>query len=127
MLETPIIVSDEEVYRGNFAINSKNEIIQIDSRHEYPYNKYGWRKIIAGIEGLPSIDWNGLEEEFGWVDAETILKKQYWDTSINLPFNQGYITGFKKALSLNEKKFSLEEARLIWFAGQNIGKLRGIL
>src|SRR5690554_1266211 len=92
MLDNPIIVSDEKIlnndlclYLGRFGANILCKAVDTETGRVYqelninPIEVYGnitgditplqseIFKIIAGIEDLPSIDWNSLEEEFGWV------------------------------------------------------------
>lgn len=120
MLDNPIIVSDERD-SGKLAYNPETFKVQFFASHP-KYDEDGL-KIIAGLPDLPSIDWNSLEEEFGWVDVEKIY-----------PTNQGGLMsmatliqynnslkqeGFKKAQSLNEKKFSLEDMKYIFECGRN--------
>lgn len=138
MLDTPLIVSDEEIKEGD-SIWYKDFVNQIGEAGEDNLDKNHFSKIIAGIEGLPSIDWNGLEEEFGWVDVE-ISSLCYYDRrnpDFSIKEEYGYDreeienTGdfarkgcacdncfygrsllteqIIKLKSLNEKKFSLED------------------
>lgn len=134
MLDTPIIVSDEEIKEGWKGWAYKVDVTGKIFKHFYTTNPWykDARKIIAGIKGLPSIDWNGLEEEFGWVNVEKIAK------NYNPPFLQelsivtqgkieGFIKGFKKAQSINEKKFSLEDMFKCFQAGIDYEKEGSIL
>lgn len=168
LLDTPIIVSDEEIKEGDWYVRLQHIIgkdtdlefnIDIDifqrktsSRNKELFISEGWingiknglqhncnlihcKKIIAGIEGLPSIDWNGLEEEFGWVDYtlkefEEERNKVYEETGSLTActiVDRGISLGFKKALSLNEKKFSLEDMFKCFQAGIDYEKEGSIL
>ena len=129
MLNTTIIVSDEKVnigdwYNSNLGINKLGET----TRNVEKYRQ----KVIAGIEGLPSIDWNGLEEEFGWVDVKSAIgdieechyespvdflgtgdnskiadsEEKRWDSKFRNALNI-----LKKAQFLNDKKFSLDDIK----------------
>lgn len=112
MLDNPIIVSDEEVKNGDKSLRTFIN----DSIKFYGNKNYKIEKIIAGTEGLPSINWNGLEEEFGWTDIER-LTKEWYDSekfqSSHIADYKSFYQGFKKAQELNEKKFSLEEVETI--------------
>lgn len=150
MLDTPVIVSDEEIKEGDWYVRLQHIIgkdtdlefnIDIDifqrktsTRNKELFISEGWingikdglqhncdiihcRKIIAGIEGLASINWNELEDEFGWADVDYIIKSVCgYDKNVPLPDNDNevevareVIKHFKKAQSLNNKKFSLED------------------
>lgn len=117
MLDTPIIVSKpEQVKLGNWYYEFDNMIPIYQFAKETLPEHYRLPKIIAGIEGLPVIDWNGLEEEFGWVDVEKLannyVNNNYPDYLIPIEKSaaiEDVIWGFNKAQSLNDKKFSLED------------------
>lgn len=124
MLDTPIIVSDNTLLEENdFFVGypNYNKIFQWNMGTGIHEGKSVYaKKIIAGIEGLPRIDWNGLEEEFGWVDVEKLAEEQYpyqktpvsnYAQDLNSDKKIGFIKGFKKAQSLNDKKFSLEDMK----------------
>lgn len=145
LLDIPVIVSDEEIlnndlclYLGRFDANILCKAVDTETGRVYqelnikPIEEYGSTdggitplkseifKIIAGIEGLPSINWNGLEKEFGWVDVDKLAKeldktkyrnfrREYTLKETYEGIEDGFIEGFKKAQSLNKKKFSLED------------------
>lgn len=44
------------------------------------------------LEGVPTFEWRDFDED---EIAESVLRKQNWDTTITLPFNQGFIQGYK--------------------------------
>lgn len=123
MLDTPIIVSDESPKAGDYTITYPNfDVVQLNQSTCVMYDE----KIIAGIEGLPSINWNGLEEEFGWIDVEKIIIEHIENNCRNFDgspamdeqtFYEGAKWGFKKAQSLNDKKFSLEDMRKAYREG----------
>lgn len=128
LLDNPIIVSDEEIKEGDLVLALDTNTIFKCNKHEAnkPIKEFKelYRKIIARIEGLPSVDWNGLEDEFGWVNVEKLAKEWYESAqySSSLIADHGsYIQGFRKAQSLNEKKFSLEDVKDLvsqgWFNG----------
>lgn len=120
MLDIPIIVSDEKIKVGDLYLTSDHRIVQWSKEFEEEWGDdiaFLPKPIIAGIEGLPSIDWNGLEEEFGWVDVEKLSKVDIKFHHKNIQEREidyilGYEDGFKKAQSLNEKKFSLDDMQI---------------
>lgn len=114
--DNPIIVSDEEIKDGECCINIQNGVnennIHYAIKEDCNTDATNCHKIIAGLDNLPEIDFNGLEEEFGIVDVENMVNKI--DTPDHLDyfsFDRGFINGFKTAQSLNEKKYSLEEMK----------------
>lgn len=128
MHDTPIIVSNEEIKKGVWYYDELDNTLRQLTFNPLTDLRGSRIKIIAGIEGLPSIDWNGLEEEFGWVDVEKIAKeldktkyrnfrREYTLKETYEGIEDGFIAGFKKAQSLNEKKFSLEDMKKCWNTG----------
>lgn len=134
----PIIVSDEEIKEGDwFNRKGKYYVLRFDPGNSEYWTVSGKKvyasssqKIIAGLDNLPEIDFNGSEEDFGWVDVEKFAKEKYEYFSKNLPRTiitpkdkiEGFIDGFKKAQSLNEKKFTLDDLRNAFRAGRNNGE-----
>lgn len=147
MLPNPIIVSDEEIKNKDWCFNMKtNDILQITHKSEislYNEDKYNFvNKIIAGVEGLPSINWNGLEEVFGWIDVIGVInnieslfeeapidflgtgndnrlaerEEREWKKEISINIEK-----LKKAQSLIEKKFTGEDMQLAYIQGTNDG------
>lgn len=118
--EQPILVSDEEIKVDDYIYWNKKVTKAINTT----YSK-STKKIIAGIEGLPSIDFSGLSEEvckrIGWVDVFKMSKNKYPyskrlhkvdredDEMYKDLLREGFEVGFKTAQSLNDKKFSLED------------------
>ena len=115
MLDTPIIVSDEEIKEGSKYLD---ELFQISIAFK---NRAGFykdsKKIIAGLPELPSIDFNRFEEQLGIVDVEKLsiehCKPDYDKFGGELEYveRQYWIRGFQAAQKLNEKKFSLEDIK----------------
>jgi hypothetical protein len=105
------VVSDESTKPNSFYINL----------HDFNIGKYGneqappqspWvKKVIASDfhPELPSINYNGLEEELGIIDVEKLLEYQNLETTIE---RLAFKSAFKKAQSLNDKKFSLDDMLL---------------
>ncbi len=117
MLDTPIIVSDEEITKlesGTSYYDGEGNIRKWSTGNMY--NIYS-KKIIAGIEGLPKIDWNGLEEEFGYIDVEKLSIEKFGNSLHHARTRSAFIKGFKKDQSLNEKKFSLEDMKEAYHQG----------
>lgn len=62
------------------------------------------------------------QKEIGWFDAKHILKQQSWDTSNDLPFNQGFLKGFQKAQELlSDKVCTLKDLESIFLFGKQHG------
>lgn len=119
MLNTPIIVSDEEIKEGSKYLD---ELFQISIAFK---NRAGFykdsKKIIAGLPELPSIDFNEFEEQLGIVDVEKLIPtkyciphKHYISEDDKICYGAGFIDGFQAAQKLNEKKFSLEDMANLW-------------
>lgn len=130
MLDTPIIVSDEKIEKGDLVsykniVNNEWEILQcqnINSEEIYftdsEFDKLSYCtvfKIIAGLPELPKIDFNGFEEQLGIIDVKKLSEK-FMDSLLikntSGEIKYGFIKGFKAAQKLNEKKFSEESLRL---------------
>lgn len=115
MLDTPIIVSDETVKENDWFYN-KSGFVKINKAAL----KFGTTiespiKIIAGLPKLPSIDFNGFEEQLEIIDVDALALKEVSNITIkgieiDLSHNRKrFIEGFRAAQKLNEKKFSLED------------------
>ena len=127
-----IIVSDEKLKNGDL-LAWKNEIHKYHSDAGYGLKTYtdysekdgsslvlNWSNLLGKLiasdnpeHNLPIIDYNGLEEKFGIIDVVDLANdfaKLYPDEE---PAYFGYVEGFKKSQSLNDKKFSLEDMRKI--------------
>lgn len=112
--EQSLIVSDEEMRVKDLCYN----IIKFRIEYYSCLAKEIQYKIIAGIEDYPAIAYNGFEEQFGIVDVEKLAQNKYpvrgsmvnyKQLEENVPYNVGFIEGFKTAQQLNNKKFSVEE------------------
>lgn len=121
MLDTPIIVSDKEItdvrgVKGKWHIEKGYIINQFP---DYLTDLSECKLIIAGIEGLPSIDWNSLEKEFGWVNVEKIVSEHLELNHIEASDKRVRVVSelYRKAQSLNDNKFSLEDMRMAWLDG----------
>lgn len=135
MLPNPILISDEEIKEGDryFDATDKEGLYPIYRRSQDLKFYSGCVKVVAGIEGLPKLDLSAIAEEIGWIDVEklaweTLFSK--WDSRDIIEQKEQYalkafIEGFKVAQSLNEKKYSLEDAKLIWKAGQEYWRTSG--
>lgn len=163
MLETPIIVSDEtpEVEDIVFLGNSYNYISKVinmiggslrdvvlekmpEQRKNGTLDYREMSKIIAGLPSLPSINFNGFEEQLEIVDAENFIDEFEFATLFKqLPegksvesnprdtvsknslrkeafkyYSIGVRETLKKVQQLNEKKFSLEDMKKAFLNGQ---------
>lgn len=118
-----IIVSGEDIKEGWKGLAFKTDVKGYVFEHFYTENKwYNDAKMIIASENpkhnLLSINYNGLGEEFGIFDVDKLaeissLPKKFLSES---PFHEkhhkeGFIEGFKKNQSLNDKKFSLDDIR----------------
>lgn len=123
-----ILVSDERIKEGDYAYDTERCII---SRIIGKGSIRNYKKIIAGIPKLPSIDFSLLSEKdcktIGWVDAEKFYIKPDLDedsksvTAFIDGYYYGFEDGFNKAQFLNDKMFSLEDMNLAFEAGYNYG------
>lgn len=122
-----IIVSDE------LKIGDKEYYLSLDFNEPYIVNlnevnetdmEHIHLKIIASDNpehNLPSIDYNGFEEEFGVVDVENylenfIIKHNIKNDDTRLGYTKlGYINGLKDMKSLTNKKFSLSDMEKAYF------------
>ena len=138
----PILVSDEKITKEDIPFNLG---IDYDSVWQFRKGlttdgKGNWKKIIAGIPELPSIDFSVLSEEdckkIGWVDVEKLANDYSievypingesretvdWIESQKILLQQGFISGFKAAQSLNEKKYSEEDVKEITYQAAQYG------
>lgn len=125
LLDTPIIVSDEEIKEGNWCIDKSNCIYKQETDKVFEIFT-GARKIIAGIPELPSIDFNGFEEQLGIIDVEKLAIDEVDGTienDIDNIYCNGFIEGFKAAQKLNKNKFSLEDIKEAIHLTRNLRKL----
>lgn len=131
MLDTPIIVSDEIPIEDDYVIfnnkpcrvvSGKDWKIPMGLMIHFEHKHFSLKKeqkIIAGIEGLPAIDWNGLEEKFEYNNKLPVHLNDYINSKHTQEECVGFIDGFKKAQSLNEKKFSLDDMEMAFEIGRN--------
>lgn len=104
-----ILISDEEIKEGFYKYCPFDDINKIHKQEGQYFDKHEY-KIIAGIPELPSIDFSALSEEdckkIGWVDW-----KRYFDLDDKKygAIAHSYFLGFRKAQSINKKKFNIEE------------------
>lgn len=136
LLDTPILVSDEIPKVGEKCIRRNGEMwnfTEADStvHNKMPDSDIKGKKIIAGIHGLPVIDYNGFEEELGIVDVEKIIK-----TILDLPEHfltpndwkvEFGIKCFKACQLLNKNKFSELDLQKAYLAGTNDGTYHQML
>jgi hypothetical protein len=109
--EHNIIVSDEKTVSGELSWSPTQNHIGINGNSWEDTNQ----KIIAGIEDLPKINYNGFFEKLGIVDVgkywnlyrenrlESMGNSHLWDEFEAIT---NFIAGFNAAQSLNNKKFS---------------------
>lgn len=137
LLDTPIIVSDEKIKESEWCLNPNGhpDIFGYDYRAIFSKEKIdNCKKIIAGLPGLPQIDFNGFEEQLGIVNAEQLALAKYpKHTFVDNEFGDdlsplcriGFEEGFKTSQKLNERKFSLADMHKIFahgYKGHNTSK-----
>lgn len=129
-----IIVSDEEIKEGDWYFlnttgmkiasptgvyqQSKKEVVC--KLNNLSSNVY---KIIAGHQDLPTISYSALSDEdcekIGYINVENYSKLEFppdfnvQGDELDYYERMAFIKGFKKAQSLNDKKFSLEDMNKI--------------
>ena len=127
MLPNPILVSDEEIEKGDWfyyyshgkfnmymceGVVGKSLVVQ--NKESSCWSDYS-KKIIAGID--TKLDLSAIAEKIGWVDVEKLAYQKFKmipsfnnglivNSDTNYFERKGWIDGFKAAQSLNEKKFS---------------------
>ncbi len=127
--EHDIIVSNEKIrYGDRICVNNTilvcrgfNDLLDIECDNGLCYDKRYCKKVIAGVENLPMIDYNGFGYLFGRIEISKLAiidANRVWcdDKRLNgqRGFNGhivGFIEGFKAAQQLNNKKFSEEDVR----------------
>jgi len=139
MLETPIIVNDEEIKEGDLIYTKEHlpdmphtniskcinlERFNLGSPSE-------WKKIISGLPELPSINFNGFEEQLGIIDVEKLALETYRDnpnkynTDLNAPRKRkAFIKGFKAAQNELFKHFTLKDIETAFKAGEKYGRYK---
>lgn len=130
MLPNPILVSDLRISVGDSYHTSDYRIVKwLQELEDFSEGASSYPKpIIAGIEGLPSLDLSAIAEKIGWVDVENKVKElmglpnylriESMSSSMQSSFEFG-VECFKAAQSLNEKKYSLEDMMLCWDSAQS--------
>lgn len=133
MLDSPVIVSNEDVKEGDYGVIGTNIgkiIFTNDESFEFEigpgvviqYSDYQslnniCKLIVAGLKDYHTINWNGLEKEFGIVNIKSLANEKYKTLSedLDLPlfiepsWKGGFKKGFNTAESLNDKKYTFED------------------
>lgn len=105
-----IIVSDEKINDNDFMYRAKDGIVKAVSDFFWDF-KEPYQKIIAGIPGLPSVDFSALSEEdckkIGWIDLDK-LTTRFTAERDSRGERDGFMfkEGLKTMQALNDKKFS---------------------
>lgn len=126
-----LIVSDEELLNEKdfyLGYPDYNHVFQWNMGNGIHKGKSTYaKKIIAGLENQPTIDYSALSDEdckkIGYVDVKKLANKYYGDDDYTKESKIGFIKGFKKSQSLNDKKFSLEDMKKAYYSGRGFGKL----
>lgn len=104
-----VLVDEEaEIKKGDYVTyqNDGLDITKITNAfesHRAECNKIIFAEKELKLEGVPVFEWRDFDED---EIAESVLRKQNWDTTITLPFNQGFIQGYKS----NPAKYTEYEA-----------------
>lgn len=113
-----LLLSDKEIKESDWYFDStdKEGLYPVYQRSQAPKFYSGCKKIIAGIPELPSIDFSLLSEEdyktIGYIDVEKLAYEYYTSNEHYRAADAFHFSnGFKKAQSLNDKMFSLEDMR----------------
>lgn len=118
-----ILVSDERIKNDWYYCFITNSILKNEnlSTADYTNTHYpeSWRKIIAGIENLPTLTYSDEVKEYlktnhGWVDVESLAfdscePKQMEFIGVSESCIESFIKGFKTHQSITNKMFSLED------------------
>lgn len=131
-----ILVSDEWVKNDWYYCFITNSILKNEnlSTADYTNTHYpeSWKKIIAGIESLPTLTYSNEVKEFlktnyRWVDVEELAKQKYLpyqegrvDLNTGLK-REGFAKGFKAHQSITNKMFSLEDMKRAMWEVDRIG------
>ena len=113
LLEEPIIINDERAKEGlnyNFALK---KMMNLPS--DYPEYTTEWhycRKVIAQ-DSKGEIDWNGLDEEFGYLSDKKIMDDYLMKTkgSLNYAMRESFVEGVKASPRLTGKHYTLEQMK----------------
>lgn len=135
MLEQPIVVSNEPVRDHDPSIDFNR--LLIIPKTERGFGREGLKKVIAGIDGLPSIDFSGLSAEdhktLGIIDLnssiKTYLKYELKKDDEYILKNPQRVRDFQKGMDtvllFMNKRYSEEQLRIAitaaWTLGQRVG------
>jgi len=129
----PIIISNEKLSIKDECYHLEGfTTIEDDLDKEIVY-KNGGRKIIAGFNHLPQINFSKLtkeeKERIGWIDveesAELQVEKEGWGkfegTSEQNGIKNSFKEGFKVHQSITNKMFSLDDMKKCFNSGRKYG------
>lgn len=133
MLPNPIVVSSERIKVGDSYHTSDYRIVKWLQDLEDASEGMSFERpkpIIAGIEGLPTVNLSLVADEIGWVDVISLVNKEYNkhpnndylygdSEDLQMAYKAGVLDGVKAHQSLNEKKFSEEELKDALFYALN--------
>lgn len=126
MLPTPIIASDDTENTGGKMLIYVGETIEHQPKQDTPQIKRfsihpntiyigkpdnNYKLIIAGYNDLPSIDWNGLEDEFEYFDIDKLADNQLGGLAPGVGVHEGFIRGFNKSQELTGNNFNLDDIK----------------
>lgn len=118
------IINDDFVSANTLCYSIKGKaIFKPDEYDNLELVNISCQKIIAGLENLPTINYSALSDEdcekIGYINVENYSKLEFppdfnvQGDELDYYERMAFIKGFKKAQSLNDKKFSLEDMNKI--------------
>ena len=136
-----IIVSDEKMNSGDLCFDTYSQTVK-QSRfgiNDQNAEKY-FKKIIAGVEGYPSINYSALSDKdakrIGYVDVKKLTEQAFpsivlstgtLHRTLTIDNNRnGFIKGFEACQQLNDKKFTEDDVRkAIFMAREQVVYVEG--
>lgn len=119
--------------RGKLIKQDEEYFLKVD----FWYPRFKQPSIVANTFVKPdgqiyNLSRENCDELFGIFNIENLIQESdtshlsaYTSDSHEIVFDEGFRMGFGKATELNDKMFTLEEAKKIWFAGQKYWKTSG--
>ncbi len=123
MLDNPIIVSDKEIKVGDIAIDLTEDFglkyqTFIVDQVTLEYSNKECKKVVAQSH---QIDWNCLEDEFGYVDLNKLSMEWYDHAKFKSSLRadpESFSQGFKKHQELTDKKFQEAKELIEYFVNR---------
>lgn len=118
LLDTPIIISDEIIQKGDWMRYAGNGSIEQCTESDTNWkDEFGWAKVIAGLPQLPAINFNGFQEELGIDKEDKMIRTSQLYAIDKAQDNMGSLTklklawedGFRTSERLNDKTYTLQD------------------